>query len=94
MKKKIIIIFSALLLLIFLIGIKRVTLRVEGELYLSCEDTTVTFPFKHSVSTRMFGIPNAKKAGEIKAETLMDSLENMFEGAEAEYEIKNVTLTK
>jgi hypothetical protein len=94
MKKKLVIILSTFVLLITLVGLVRITLRIEGEVYLSCENTTTTFPFKKSISTRVFGIPSAKKTGEAKAESIMVSLENMIEGATAEYEIQNIKFVK
>jgi hypothetical protein len=94
MKKRLIIILSAFVLLTFLVGITKVTLKVEGEIYLTCEDSMATLPFKKSISTRMFAITSVKKAGVAKAESLIVSLENMFEGATAEYEIKNVKFVR
>lgn len=91
MKKKLIISMGVLLL--FLLAITKVTVKIEGELYLSCEETNVTFPFKHSISTRMYGLPTVKKEGEKRAEKMMASFEKMLEGANAEYEIIEIKIT-
>lgn len=93
MRKTLIILGSILLLIIFT-GLIKVTVKIEGEVYLSCEETKVTLPFKKSISTRLYAINSAKKAGEERAEMLMNSLENNFMGATAEYEILDITLSK
>lgn len=88
------IILCVSILLAILIGFIKIPLKIEGEVYISCEDTTVTFPFKKSVSARLFAINSAKKAGEERAESMMKSLENMLEGATAEYEIISIKFLK
>jgi hypothetical protein len=93
-KQKKYLILGSFALLLLLIGLIKVTIKIEGEIYLSCEDTKVTFPFKHSVSTRIMEVPFAKKEGVMRAESLMISLEKMLDGATADYEIKKVELIK
>ena len=75
-------------------GLTRITLRVEGEVYLSCGDTIATLPFKRSISTRVFGVMNAKKMSEEKAESVMNSFEKMLDGVTAEYKIKTIKLAE
>ena len=93
MKKRIILLLI-LITLVVAVGLTKITLRVEGEVHLTCEDSIAILPFKRSVSTRVFGVINAKKMSEEKAESVMNSFEKMLSGVTAEYEINSIKLAE